>query len=143
MEKITVARLGPSDLKAALHNVLTFWDEPPVGADLQKFLNDPGNVLLEGQRGGELAGGLLGYVLGRPDGKPAMLFLYSIDVLSAHRRVGVARAMIREFLRTGREAGCGKAFVLTDAGNGPAMTLYAATGALRPRQNDVLYEWEL
>ena len=147
MEKITVTRLGPSDLKAALHNVLTLWDEPPAEEDLQNFLDDAGNVLLAGYltriRGGELAGGLVGYVLKRWDGKAPMMFLYSIDVLDGQRRVGVASALIREFHRIGREAGCRKAFVLTDEGNRPAMTLYVSSGARRPRRDDVLYEWEL
>ena len=147
MEEITVVRLGAADLKAALHCVLTFWDEPPEGADLQDFLEDAGNVLLAGyrveDRGGELAGSLVGYVLKRWDGNAPVLFLYSIDVLAAHRRVGVASALIREFNRIGREAGCRKAFVLTDEGSRPAMALYASTGAFRPRRNDVLYEWEL
>ena len=146
-EKITVARLGPSDLKEALFIVLSFWDEPPEGADLQNFLDDAENVLLAGYLsrigGGELAGGLVGYVLKRWDGKAPMLFLYSIDVLEGQRRVDVASALIREFNRIGREAGCRKALALTDEGNHAAMALYVSSGARRPRRDDVLYEWEL
>jgi len=143
MEKINVVRLGAQELEDARRCVLAFWDEPPVEENLQRFLENPGNVLLAGYRAGELAGGLLGYVLERPDGKTPMLFLYSIDVLAEHRREGVARALIEEFKNLGSEVGCGKGFVLTDEGNPPAMALYVATGALRPRQNDALYEWEL
>jgi ribosomal protein S18 acetylase RimI-like enzyme len=85
--------------------------------------------------GEDVAGMAYGHVLPRPDGAPPKALLYSIDVLEEHRRKGVGAALVRAF----REAAPGPLWVVTNASNEAAMRLYAATGGVRPHEDDVVF----
>jgi len=76
--------------------------------------------------GAEPVGFAFGYELPRRHGRPTIFFVYELDVDERYRRRGIGRRLMEELLR-GRE----EAFVLTDAGNEPAMALYASLGGTR------------
>lgn len=139
---ITITRLNPKDLQVAFHSVSLFWERPPKVEKLHEFLSDQGNVFIAAWVGDQPAGQALGYILPRWDANPPMLFLYSIDVLTRYRRRGVGSALVEAFRQVGREAGCGKTFVLASEGNQAAVALYTSTGARRPHDDDVMYVWE-
>ena len=147
MNPFTILRLTPSDLRTALRLMSTFSTGMSSETALIDFLGDPANILLaavaaDQPEAGQALGMLVGYILPRWERENPMQFLYSIEVLASHRRLGIAAALIGEFLAIGRRAGCFKAFVLTDGGNTAAMRLYTATGATRPHRDDVLFVWE-
>jgi ribosomal protein S18 acetylase RimI-like enzyme len=141
-EIIHITRLNPEDLQVAFQNISLFWEQVPSQEQLLSFLGEPSNILLAAWVGDQPAGQAIGYILSRWDANPPMLFLYSIDVLTPYRRRGVGSALVKVFRQVGREAGCGKTFVLTSENNLPAVALYTSTGASRPHDDDVLYVWE-
>lgn len=140
---LIIRRLGPKDAARAQANCALFWDVSDADRNLEGFLADPNCVLLVGEVDDEPAGQIVGHILRRWDSQCPMLFLFSIDVVESHRRKGVARGLIGEFLRIGREAGCGRAFVFTNESNAPAMYMYAALGGTRTNPDDVMFEWEI
>ena len=123
-------------------NCTLFWDMHGARDNLAAFLADPNCILLAADVAGKPVGQVTGHILRRWDSKPPMLFLFSIDVLEAHRQKGVARKMIQLFHRIGKEAGCGGSFVFTNASNTPAMALYQSLGGKRTNPDDVMFEWE-
>ncbi|HOP26872.1 MAG TPA: GNAT family N-acetyltransferase [Candidatus Sabulitectum sp.] len=141
--EVSIARLGAENLGKAEENCRLFWKMAGARPDLKEFLEDPQCIMLAAEVGGEHAGQIVGYILRRWDEKPPMLFLYSIDVAERFRRNGVARRLVREFLRLGKEQGCGTSFVMTNEGNVPAMELYRSAGGIRANQDDVLFQWKL
>lgn len=110
------------------------------------FTADPHCLLVlgfaTGERGEEVAGLAHGHLLPRPDGRPAKLLLYAIDTLVRWRRRGVARAMLREFQRAGRQRGAGSMFVLTDLDDDAARSFYRATGG-RPEPGQAMFSYPL
>lgn len=141
-DPIHVTRLRPADLQAAQENISLFWEQVPTDQQMLEFLHKPSNFLFAAWVGEQPAGQVTGYLLPRWDANPPMLFLYSIDVLPRYRRRGIGRLLVEAFRRAGREAGCGKTFVLTSENNLAAVRLYTTTGAHRPHDDDVLYVWE-
>jgi ribosomal protein S18 acetylase RimI-like enzyme len=140
---LTIKRLGPDDAGRAEVNCALFWDMTDASVNLAGYLADPGCILLVAEVDGEPAGQIVGHILKRWDSKSPMLFLFSIDVVEAHRRKGVARGLMEEFLRIGKEVGCGSSFVFTNESNTPAMQMYKALGGTRTHPDDVMFEWEM
>lgn len=114
-----------------------------ASANLAAYLSDPNCILLVGDVDGEPAGQIVGHILKRWDARRPMLFLYSIDIVATYRRKGIARRLLDEFLRLGKEAGCDSAFVLTNASNTPAMRLFEALGGTRSNPDDAMFEWQI
>lgn len=140
---LVITRLGSEDAARAQANCALFWNMSAASANLAAYLADPCCILLAGDVDGEPAGQVLGYILKRWDSKPPMLFLFSIDVVEVHRRKGVARSLMEQFLRIGQEAGCGSSFVLTNESNTPAMQMYKALGGSRANPDDVMFKWQM
>ena len=61
--------------------------------------------------------------------KPPELHLENVGVAPAHRRRGIAGAMVTEALAWGRELGCDEAWVATEVDNDAANQLYASLGS--------------
>jgi ribosomal protein S18 acetylase RimI-like enzyme len=55
----------------------------------------------------------------------------------------VARALIEELKRLGRERGCGSIWVLTDEDNEAAIGLYRGTGGKLDGTPHVMFEYQL
>ena len=140
---LTIARLGPEDAARAQANCALFWNMNDASANLAAYLADPNCILLVAEVDGEPAGQIVGHILKRWDSKSPMLFLFSIDVVESHRRKGLARGLIKEFLRIGGEAGCGTSFVFANESNSAAMEMYQALGGIRANPDDVMFEWKL
>src|SRR6478672_9995443 len=77
-----------------------------------------------------------------PD-KRSELFLNEVAVMERARRRGVARALIDELKRLGRDRGCAVMWVLTDEANAPAMSLYRSTGGVWNGDVHVMFEFNL
>jgi ribosomal protein S18 acetylase RimI-like enzyme len=92
------------------------------------FLGNPDNLFLLARWDGTVCGFLTAHRLQRFDRRRAEVLLYEIGVDEAYRRRGVGRALIAEAKRWAGEVGADEVWVLTDADNAAAMSLYAATG---------------
>lgn len=90
---------------------------------------------------GRPVGLALGYVLERTDALRRMILLYEVDVAEAYRRRGVGRRLVEEVKAIARTCGAGKIWVITEAGNQAARTLYASTGAEQADGSFAMFVW--
>jgi ribosomal protein S18 acetylase RimI-like enzyme len=102
------------------------------------LLGDDRVIFLVAFDADEPVGFACGYELPRRHGAESMLLVYEVGVRAGYRRRGIARLLLTELERIGRERGIGEAFVLTEPGNEAANALYASLGGER---SDVV-EWD-
>jgi ribosomal protein S18 acetylase RimI-like enzyme len=127
---MTLRRLGPGDEDV----VAALADRAPQTA----LLADDSTIFLAAFEGAEPIGFVLAYELRRRHGDAAMLLVYEVDVLEAHRHRGVATSLVDELARLARERGINEGFVLTDLDNDAANALYASAGGERRE----IVEWD-
>ncbi|MEO8424133.1 MAG: GNAT family N-acetyltransferase [Actinomycetota bacterium] len=110
--------------------------------ETRRFLTDERHHLLLGYADDQPAGFVSAVEVFHPD-KRCELFLNEIGVVDNARRRGVARALIEELKRLGRERGCMSMWVLTDEDNEAAMGLYRNTGGTWDGTPHVMFEYDL
>jgi ribosomal protein S18 acetylase RimI-like enzyme len=118
------------------------FDDAVLADETTRFLNDDRHVLLLGYVGDRPAGFVSAVEVFHPD-KRSELFLNEIGVMERDRRRGVARALIDELRRVGRDLGCANMWVLTEETNTAAMNLYASTGGTWNGDRQVMFEYDL
>lgn len=130
--------LGAADA-AALRAMLSmfgqaFDDSPayesrqPDDAYLARLLANPGFVAVAALAGEEVIGGLAGYVLPKFEQARSEFYIYDLAVGQAHRRRGVATALIERLKRHAAEHGIYVIFVQADHGDDAAIALYSKLG---------------
>jgi len=90
---------------------------------LRDYLNAPGHIMVVALIGDLVVGQCAGVIHHHPD-KPTELYVDEVGTASTHRRQGIARAMLDEFFRWGRELGCEEAWLGTELDNDAANALY-------------------
>ncbi len=118
------------------------FDDDMLPDETRRFLEDERHHLLLGYVDDRPAGFVSAVEVFHPDKRPE-LFLNEIGVVDEARRRGVARALIEELKRVGRERGCGAMWVLTDEDNEAAMGLYRSTGGRWEGTSHVMFEYGL
>jgi ribosomal protein S18 acetylase RimI-like enzyme len=118
------------------------FDNEILPAQTRRFLSDERHLLLLGYVHDQPAGFVSAVEVFHPD-KRTELFMNEISVMESTRRRGVARALIDELKRVGRERGCVNVWVLTDEENVAAMRLYRATGGRWNGNPQVMFEFDL
>ena len=78
-----------------------------------------------------------------PDKPAPELWINEVGVAPGAQGRGVGKALLAEVLRTGREAGCAEAWVLTDRANAAAMHLYASLGGVPDPGDTVMFTYVL
>jgi ribosomal protein S18 acetylase RimI-like enzyme len=136
---IEVKRIRGGDETPAREVVAAFW---PEGKLNDEFLGKETNYLLAAYVDGVFAGFLYAYELERLETDRPMMFFYSIDVLEAYRRRGVAARLIGELKRICAERNVSKMYVLTDEANVAAMKTYQSTGGERVSPDNVLFVYK-
>lgn len=137
--------LGPDDL-ATMHGMLTmfgiaFDDEPtyddarPDDAYLRRLLASETFVAIAATNGDEVVGGLAAYELRKFEQPRSEFYLYDLAVSEAHRRQGIATALIGELRRVAAMRGGYVVFVQADLVDAPAIALYTKLGV----REDVLH----
>jgi aminoglycoside 3-N-acetyltransferase I len=81
-------------------------------------------IVVVGESAGEVAGGLVAYVLDKLDDERREVYLYDLAVAEPHRRRGVAKGAIAELQRIAAGLGAGVIFVQADTEDAPAIALY-------------------
>lgn len=107
-----------------------------------EFLSDPRHHLVVAVDDGLVVGMASGVHYVHPD-KPAELWINEVGVAPTHRRRGIATALVKSMLEVGRRLSCKEAWVLTDRANPAAMGLYAASGGVPRRVDQVMFEFWL
>jgi aminoglycoside 3-N-acetyltransferase I len=119
----------------AFQDVPTYSDAQPGAAYLERLLASDTFIALAAAKGDEVVGGIAAYVLPKFEQERSEIYLYDLAVAEAHRRQGIATALIMELKRMASLRGAYVIFVQADLGDDPAIALYTKLGA----REDVLH----
>jgi aminoglycoside 3-N-acetyltransferase I len=142
---VTIQVLGPDDV-ALMEAMLTTFGEAfeaaetydgarPARAYLQRLLGGDQFIALAAVKHGEVVGGIAAYELRKFEQQRSEIYIYDLAVAAAHRRQGIATALIRELQSIAMARGAYVIFVQADHGDEPAIALYTKLG----RREDVLH----
>lgn len=135
---LEVQRLGPHDVPllhglldvfgAAFDDVPTYADRRPDTGYLERLLGDDTFIALVGVKRGEVIGGLAAYELKKFEQPRSEVYIYDLAVAEAHRRQGIAIALIEELRKVAADCGAWVIYVQADYVDPPAIALYEKLG---------------
>lgn len=102
---------------------------------LEQLLAGDAFVALAAIEDGAVVGGLAAYVLPKFEQERSEVYLYDLAVAEAHRREGIATALIEELVRIAASLGAYVVYVQADRGDDAAIALYSRLGT----REDVLH----
>jgi aminoglycoside 3-N-acetyltransferase I len=131
-------RLCSTDL-AAMHGLLdvfasAFEDEAhysgnrPSAHYLEARLGDPGVFVLVAEAEGQVIGGLVAYELAKFEQARSEVYIYDLAVAQAHRRQGIATALIEALKPLAQARHAWVIYVQADDGDDAAIALYTKLG---------------
>lgn len=134
----SVRRLNPNDvvLMRSLNAVFAeaFYDqesyaaEPPDDDYLLALLGKEHVIPLVALVDGKVVGGLVAYELEKFERARREIYIYDLAVLEAHRRQGIATALIETLTGIASERRAWVVYVQADYGDDPAIALYTKLG---------------
>jgi aminoglycoside 3-N-acetyltransferase I len=143
--RFSIRQLGPDDvavMKAllatfgeAFDDVETYRGNRPSTSYLQQLLGSDYFIVLAALKSGEVVGGIAAYELKKFEQERSEIYIYDLAVSAAHRREGIATALIQELNNIAAARAAYVIFVQADVGDEPAIALYAKLGA----REDVLH----
>jgi aminoglycoside 3-N-acetyltransferase I len=107
----------------------TYGAQPPSSAYLEGLLAKDHIIALVASVSGEVVGGLVAYELDKFERMRREIYIYDLAVSHAHRRRGIASALIRSLQDIALERGAFVIFVQADYGDDAAIALYEKLGA--------------
>ena len=121
----------------AFGDVQTYVGRQPGPAYLQRLLEGDSFIAVAAveEEGGAVIGGLAAYELKKFEQERSEIYIYDLAVDAAHRRKGVATALIGELKEIAAARGAYAVFVQADLGDDPAIALYTRLGV----REDVLH----
>jgi aminoglycoside 3-N-acetyltransferase I len=134
---LRVERLGPADLHGMKQvNRLfleVFGDEAyhgpgPGDGHLERLLADDKFIALAAWADGEMTGALAAYELVKYETERSEIYIYDLAVREAHRRRGIATALIEALKPIARRKGAWVIYVQADPPDAPAVALYDKLG---------------
>lgn len=141
----TIHVLGANDLPLmdgllsmfgeAFNAAETYGAARPSASYLRRLLGGDSFIALVAVKSGEVVGGLAAYELRKFEQERSEIYIYDLAVALAHRRQGIATALIQELQRIAAERGAYAIFVQADYGDDPAIALYTKLGT----REDVLH----
>jgi aminoglycoside 3-N-acetyltransferase I len=141
----SIQRLAPADialmegllttLGEAFEEVETYSGARPSSAYLERLLGSDSFIALAALKTGEVVGGLAAYELHKFEQERSEIYIYDLAVAAAHRREGIATALIQELKKIAAARGAYVIFVQADLSDAPAIALYTKLGS----REDVLH----
>ena len=119
----------------AFDEVETYGGARPRPAYLRRLLGSDSFIALAALKNHEVVGGIAAYVLHKFEQERSEIYLYDLAVAAAHRREGIATALILELEKIAAARGAYIIFVQADVGDAPAIALYSKLGT----REDVLH----
>ena len=113
----------------------TYSTRQPDDLYLARLLGSDTFIAIAALEGEQVVGGLAGYVLPKFEQPRSEFYIYDLAVDSAHRRQGIATAMIQELRRLAAARGIYVIYVQADYGDEPAVALYTKLG----KREDVMH----
>lgn len=108
---------------------------PPSDAYVETLLRNETVFPLVAIEQGEIVGALVAYELVKFEQARSEIYIYDLAVSEAHRRQGVATALIQCLREIAAERGAWVLYVQADYGDEPAIALYTKLG----RREDVMH----
>ncbi len=142
---IDLRLLGPGD-GALMDAMLTVFGEAfedaksygcarPGAAYRDRLLGGEDFIALVALKQDKVVGGLAAYQLRKFEQERSEIYIYDLAVAAAHRREGIATALIAELKQIAKARGAYVIFVQADHGDDAAIALYTKLG----RREDVLH----
>lgn len=135
---VEIRRLSAADVGAfrdllavfgrAFGEVDTYTRAQPRKWYLEELLGGKQFIALTASRNDRIVGGLAAYVLQKFEQERSEIYVYDLAVEEAHRRRGVATALIDELKRIAATIGAHVIFIQADLGDQPAIALYTKLG---------------
>lgn len=121
----------------AFNDLDTYTGKPPQADYLRQLLASDYFIALVALKNNEIVGGIAAYELRKFEQERSEIYIYDLAVASAHRREGIATAMIEELKKIATERGAYVIFVQSDIGieDQPAIKMYTKLGT----REDVLH----
>jgi aminoglycoside 3-N-acetyltransferase I len=119
----------------AFDEVETYGARRPGAGYLRRLLGSDTFIALAALGNGEVVGGLAAYVLVKFEQERSEVYIYDLAVAAAHRRQGIATALIGKLEEIAAARGAYVIFVQADHGDDPAIALYSKLGI----REDVLH----
>ena len=119
----------------AFDEVETYNAARPSKAYLERLLRSDCFIALAALKNGSLVGGIAAYELQKFEQERSEIYIYDLAVAAAHRREGIATALIQELKKIGAAREAYVIFVQADIGDIPAIELYTKLGT----REDVLH----
>lgn len=131
-------QLAPDEL-ATMHGLLDMFGEAfdevetfsrarPDVAYFERLLGGEHFIALAALKGGVVVGGLAAYELPKYEQARSEVYIYDLAVAEAHRRQGIATALIERLKTIAAARGAWVIFVQADYGDDPAIALYEKLG---------------
>lgn len=140
-----IQRLTPADIPlarglnalfaAAFGDAQTYLGRPPDDAYLRDNLGSEHIFVLVARRASEVIGGLVAYELDKFESRRREMYIYDLAVAAAHRRKGMATALIDALRDIAARHGAWTIYVQADYGDDPAVALYTKLG----QREDVMH----
>ena len=138
-DRFSIHQLAPDDVALmeallttfgeAFGEVETYGKNRPSAGYLQRLLGSDYFITLAALKGNEVVGGIAAYELKKFEQERSEIYIYDLAVAAAHRRQGVATALIEELKNLAAARGAYVMFVQADIGDDPAIELYTKLGA--------------
>jgi aminoglycoside 3-N-acetyltransferase I len=144
-EPFEICRLTPADVPhmrelnalfgKAFADPISYGAAPPGDAWLEDLLAKAHVIALVARSDGAVVGGLVAYELDKFEQARREIYIYDLAVAEAHRRRGIATALIQRLREIAAARGAWVVYVQADHGDDPAIALYAGLGV----REDVLH----
>ena len=144
-EPISIRQLFANDLALmeslldtfgeAFDEVDTYSSSRPSNAYLKRLLSSNYFIALAALKNESVVGGIAAYELQKFEQERSEIYIYDLAVAVAHRREGIATALIQELQKIAVVRAAYVIFVQADIGDDPAIALYTKLGA----REDVLH----
>jgi aminoglycoside 3-N-acetyltransferase I len=121
----------------AFNEVGTYAAKRPSTAYLRRLLGGESFIALVALKNGDVVGGIAAYELRKFEQERSEIYIYDLAVAAAHRRKGIATALIEELKAIAATRGAHVIFVQADTGieDAAAVALYTKLGV----REDVLH----
>ncbi|MGH8178827.1 MAG: AAC(3)-I family aminoglycoside N-acetyltransferase [Steroidobacter sp.] len=119
----------------AFDEVEAYGGNRPSAGYLRGLLGSDYFIALAALKGSEVVGGIAAYELKKFEQERSEIYIYDLAVAAAHRREGIASALIQELRTIAERRGAYVIFVQADIGDEPAIALYTKLGV----REDVLH----
>ncbi|MBK7542863.1 MAG: AAC(3)-I family aminoglycoside N-acetyltransferase [Candidatus Competibacteraceae bacterium] len=119
----------------AFDAIETYGGNPPDAPYLQRLLGGDAFIAIVALESEAVVGGIAAYELMKFEQQRSEIYIYDLAVAAAHRRQGIATALIAELRKIATARGAYVIYVQADIDDDPAIALYTKLGV----REDVLH----